>query len=77
MAIGGSRPGTGCTVTRVAGAADMADRAELARPQTQAAVFMLRIAAALFIDWDLEHGLITVRRWNPQSGYRRSTRSYP
>ena len=55
----------------------MADRAELARPQTQAAVFMLRIAAALFIDWDLEHGLITVRRWNPQSGYRRSTRSYP
>ena len=48
-----------------------------ARPQTQAVVFMLRIAAALFIDWDLEQGLMTVHRWNPQSGYRRSTRSYP
>jgi Pyridoxamine 5'-phosphate oxidase len=68
----------GSAVKATAGLRDAAAQAWwAARPQTQAVVFMLRIAVALFIDWDLEHGLMTVHRWNPQSGYRRSTRSYP
>jgi len=43
----------------------------------QALVFVLRIAAALFIEWDLEHGLMTIHHWTPQDGYRHSTRRYP
>jgi hypothetical protein len=43
----------------------------------QAAVFVLGIATALFIEWDLEHGVMTTHRWNPLNGYHHSTRRYP
>jgi hypothetical protein len=40
-------------------------------------VFVLGIATALFIEWDLEHGVMTTHRWNPLNGYHHSTRRYP
>jgi hypothetical protein len=43
----------------------------------QAAVFVLGIATALFIEWDLEHGVMTTHRWDPRNGYRHSARRYP
>ena len=43
----------------------------------KAIVFALRIGQAAFISWDLEHGLMTVRRWSPQAGYRQASRTYP
>jgi len=48
-----------------------------AHPPEQAVVFSLRIAAALFVEWDLEHGLMTVHRWSPRDGYSITTRGYP
>jgi Pyridoxamine 5'-phosphate oxidase len=47
------------------------------QPHEQAAVFSLRIATALFIEWDIERALMTVHRWSPRDGYRRATRGYP
>lgn len=47
------------------------------QPRVQAAVFALRIATALFIEWDIERALMTVHRWSPRDGYRRTTRGYP
>jgi len=46
-------------------------------PPRQAVVFWLRIATAMFVDWDLEHGVMTVHRWTPRDGYSHSTRRYP
>lgn len=46
-------------------------------PPERAVVFSLRIATALFVEWDLDHGLMTVRRWTPQHGYQATTRRYP
>jgi Pyridoxamine 5'-phosphate oxidase len=46
-------------------------------PPERAVVFSLRIATALFVEWDLGHGLMTVRRWTPQHGYQTTTRRYP
>jgi Pyridoxamine 5'-phosphate oxidase len=43
----------------------------------QAAVFVLGIAAALFIEWDLERGVMTTHHWSPRNGYHHSTRRYP
>jgi hypothetical protein len=43
----------------------------------RAAVFVLGIAAALFIEWDLEHGVMTAHHWSPRNGYHHSTRRYP
>jgi hypothetical protein len=40
-------------------------------------VFWLRIATAMFVEWDLEHGVMTIRRWTPRDGYSHSTRGYP
>jgi hypothetical protein len=40
-------------------------------------VFSLRIATALFIEWDLHHGLMTTHRWTPRDGYRHRARRYP
>jgi predicted pyridoxine 5'-phosphate oxidase superfamily flavin-nucleotide-binding protein len=48
-----------------------------AQPPEQAAVFSLRIATALFVEWDIEHGLMTVHRWSPRDGYSNTTRGYP
>jgi hypothetical protein len=47
------------------------------RPLEGAVVFLLRIAVALFVEWDIEHGVMTVHRWSPDGGYRQSTRRYP
>ena len=35
----------------------------------KAVVFTLHISQAVFIDWDIEHGLMTTHRWSPASGY--------
>jgi pyridoxamine 5'-phosphate oxidase-like protein len=46
-------------------------------PPQDAVVFSLRIATALFVEWDLEHGRMKVHRWTPKGGYSHSTRRYP
>jgi phage I-like protein len=43
----------------------------------KAIAFALRIGQAVFIGWDIEHGLMSVRRWSPQAGYRQASRTYP
>jgi hypothetical protein len=48
-----------------------------ARPPEQAIVFTLRIATALFVEWNLAHGLMTVHRWTPRGGYNHTTGGYP
>jgi hypothetical protein len=54
-----------------------ADAWWFAQPPEQAAVFSLRISTALFVEWDIEHGLMTVHRWAPRAGYSSTTRGYP
>jgi hypothetical protein len=46
-------------------------------PADRAVVFSLHIEQAVFIDWDIKHGLMAVHRWSPQDGYGRSEHSYP
>jgi pyridoxamine 5'-phosphate oxidase-like protein len=46
-------------------------------PPDKAVVFSLKIAQAVFIDWDLKHGSMTVHRWSPHGGYHCSSRDYP
>jgi hypothetical protein len=48
-----------------------------ALPPDKAIVFALGIAQALFVSWDLEHGVMTVHRWSARGGYSHSARSYP
>jgi hypothetical protein len=48
-----------------------------AGPTDKAMVFALRIGQAVFIGWDVEHGLMTVRRWSPECGYSEASRAYP
>lgn len=48
-----------------------------ARRREAAIVFSLHIEQATFINWDTEHGEMTVRRWLPQRGYTETRRSYP
>jgi hypothetical protein len=43
----------------------------------KAVVFVLGIDQALFVEWDTEHGVMTVHRWSPQGGYRHRARTYP
>ena len=47
------------------------------RPPEQAVVFALCIAGALFIEWDIDHALMTVHRWSPGGSYSHTTRGYP
>jgi hypothetical protein len=49
----------------------------LAWPADKAVVFLLRIEQAVFIEWDIGHGLMTVHRWSPGSGYSQASRTYP
>jgi hypothetical protein len=46
-------------------------------PADRAIVFSLRIAHAAFLEWDIEHALMTVHRWSPEAGYRHTSRTYP
>jgi Pyridoxamine 5'-phosphate oxidase len=43
----------------------------------KAVVFTLHIGQAVFVDWDIKHGLMTVHRWSSRSGYSVASRSYP
>jgi hypothetical protein len=43
----------------------------------KAVVFTLHISQAVFIDWDIEHSLMTTHRWSPASGYAVASRIYP
>jgi hypothetical protein len=47
-----------------------------AQPPDKAIVYVLRIAQALFVAWDIERGLMTVHRWSPPDGYIHTTRTY-
>jgi hypothetical protein len=40
-------------------------------------VFVLGIATVLFIEWNLEHGMMTTHHRNPRNGYHHRTRRYP
>ncbi len=46
-------------------------------PMDTAIVFSLRIAQAVFIEWDTGHGLMTIHRWSLRRGYNKAMRSYP
>jgi hypothetical protein len=46
-------------------------------PPDKAIVFTLGVEQAVFIEWDTEHGIMTVHRWSPRSGYTISRRRYP
>jgi Pyridoxamine 5'-phosphate oxidase len=46
-------------------------------PPDKAVVFSLGIGQAVFVEWDTEHGSMTVHRWSPQDGYTQSSRHYP
>ncbi len=48
-----------------------------ARAPEMAVVFTLHIGQAVFIDWDINRGLMTVHRWSPASGYTVASRPYP
>jgi hypothetical protein len=48
-----------------------------AQPPGKAVVFELRIELALFVEWDMERGLMTIHRWSPRDGYSRAVRTYP
>lgn len=48
-----------------------------ARAPDQAVVFALHVGQAAFIQWDVEHGVMTIHRWSPDAGYRRASRTYP
>jgi hypothetical protein len=54
-----------------------ADAWWLAAPPDKAIVFSLHIDQAVFIDWNIERGQMTVHRWSHRSGYQQSQRSYP
>lgn len=48
-----------------------------ARPPEDARVFSLDIEQAALVEWDLERGEMSVRRWSPNDGVSEITRSYP
>jgi len=43
----------------------------------KAAVFTLHIGQAVFVDWDIKDGLMTIHRWSPPTGYSMTRRPYP
>jgi len=48
-----------------------------AQTPDKAIVFSLHIEHAAFIEWDIEHGLMTIHRWSPEGGYSQASRAYP
>ena len=67
----------------LAGEAGLALRAEAAsawwsaQPLEKASVFVLGVGRAVFVEWNLERGMMTVHRWSPRDGYSHSARPYP
>ena len=49
----------------------------LACPPDKAAIFTLPIGQAVFVEWDIQHGLMTVHRWSSPGGYTVTSRPYP
>jgi hypothetical protein len=49
----------------------------LAWPPDKAVVFTLHIRKAVFVDWDIDGGLMTIHRWSPTRGYAAARRPYP
>lgn len=47
------------------------------QPAGKADVFVLGIAQALFVEWDIQHAQMTIHRWSRPGGYRHNTRTYP
>ena len=47
------------------------------RPPADARVFSLDIEQAALVEWDLERGEMSLRRWPPADGVAEMTRSYP
>lgn len=43
----------------------------------KAVAFTLHIKQAVFIDWDITRGLMTVHSWSPASSYAVASRPYP
>jgi hypothetical protein len=54
-----------------------ADAWWLAWAPEKATVFTLNVAQAVFIDWDIDSGLMTTHRWSPATGYATASRPYP
>jgi hypothetical protein len=54
-----------------------ADAWWLASALEEAVVFTLHIEQAVFVDWDIKPGLMTVHRWSSGSGYAVASRPYP
>ncbi len=68
----------GCAVEADTGIrAEVADAWWSAQPPGKAIVFVLRIGLALFVAWDMQRGVMTVRRWSPLGGYSHAVRTYP
>lgn len=45
-------------------------------PPGSSIVYSFIIEGAAFVSWDMEKGLMTVRRWSPEAGLRESTSPY-
>ena len=48
-----------------------------AHPAERAVVFVLGIEQALFVEWDIGHGVMAIHRWSAPEGYSHSARVYP
>jgi hypothetical protein len=48
-----------------------------ARPAEDARVFSLDVEQAAFIEWNLERGEMSLRRWSPKDGVTQIKRPYP
>jgi hypothetical protein len=46
-------------------------------PAEKAIVYSLLIEQAAFIEWDTEHGWMTIHRWSSPGGYSKARRAYP
>jgi pyridoxamine 5'-phosphate oxidase-like protein len=72
---------------KLAGRADEVRDAELreqlseawwaGRPAEEAHVFSLAIERAAFVTWEIERGVMIVRRWSPERGFDTVERGYP
>jgi hypothetical protein len=54
-----------------------ADAWWLACAPEKAVVFTLHIQQAVFVDWDIQRGLMTVHQWSPANSYAVASRPYP